>query len=112
MTQLPRLPLRPYSGPSLSCPELRRARPDTRRDRCLRPQRRFRARPLGFPGIADLPIGSWVLFVGTAFQGGPPTKILGYSITVNHAIPNESTNPSSVVTIFRRALRESLLSLR
>ena len=133
------------SGRSLACPELRRARPDAGRDRCLWPQRRSCARPLGFPGTADLPIGSWVspisallpvalasrpelrrvmsallglrlqpqpfpttisvciplcatswvLFVGTAFRGGPPTKVLGYSIT-DHAIPNELTNPSSV----------------
>ena len=50
----------PCSGRSLACPELRRARPDAGRDRCLCPQRRSCARPLGLPGIADLPIGSWV----------------------------------------------------
>ena len=126
---------RPCSGRSLACPELRRARPDAGSDRCLSPQRRSCARPLGFPGIADLPIGSWVsrssfflpvalasrpelrrvmralfrfpvpIIVGTAFRGGPPTQLLGYSKTDNFAIPNlppqprtllEASNPSPI----------------
>ena len=119
-------------------------------DRCLSPQRRTCARPLGFPGIADLPIGSWVspssfflpvahasrpelrrgmpalfrfpfpitssagipatapswvLMVGTAFRGGPPTQFLGYSNTDYSVIPNlpaqprallEASNPSPI----------------
>ena len=116
------------------------------------------ARPLGFPGIADLPIGSWVspssfflpvahasrpelrrvmpalfrfpfpittstgipgttasrvLMVGTAFRGGPPTQLLGYSKTDYSVIPNlpaqprallEASNPSPIALVPSRVL--------
>ena len=85
----------PCSGRSLACPELRRARPEAGRDRCLWPQRRSCARPLGFPGTADLPIGSWVFssldFLPVALASRPELRrvmptLWGYGPNQKHPV--------------------------